>query len=197
MHPKIGLTFAAGLRHILRQDPDVLMVGEIRDAETLEMTIQAALTGHLVFSTLHCNDAAGAVARMVDMGAEPFLVASSLSGLISQRLVRRICRECKTAYKPDRELLDQLGITEPAEFYRGVGCSTCRGTGYWGRTSVFEVLDPDEDFHAAVVRKESASDLRKLMRAKGVPNLLNDGLHKAREGVTTIDEVLRAVYVEK
>jgi type II secretory ATPase GspE/PulE/Tfp pilus assembly ATPase PilB-like protein len=197
VHPKIGLTFAGGLRHILRQDPDVVMVGEIRDPETMQMAIQAALTGHLLFSTLHCNDAAGAPVRLIDMGAEPFLVASSMSAVIAQRLVRRICEKCKEPHHPAPALLGRLGITDPNPvFYRGRGCDNCRGTGYRGMIAVFEMLTIGDALRAAIVRKAPASDIRRLAREAGCRSLRDDGLRKAREGVTSVEEVLRAVYIE-
>jgi type II secretory ATPase GspE/PulE/Tfp pilus assembly ATPase PilB-like protein len=198
VHPKIGLTFAAGLRHILRQDPDVIMVGEIRDSETMQMAIQAALTGHLLFSTLHCNDAAGAPVRLIDMGAEPVLVASSLCSIIAQRLVRRICPKCKEAYEPSPAILGRLGITDKnAVFYHGRGCGECRGTGYRGMIAVFEIMTVEDTLRSAIVRKASAGELRGLARDLGCRSLRDDGLEKAREGVTTVEEIMRAVYVEE
>jgi len=197
VHPKIGLTFAAGLRHILRQDPDVVMVGEIRDPETMQMAIQAALTGHLLFSTLHCNDAAGAPVRLIDMGAEPFLVASSLCSIIAQRLVRRICTKCKEEYRPSPAILGRLGITDPDPvFYHGRGCGDCRGTGYRGMLAVFEMMIVDDALRSAIVRKTSAGEIRNIAREFGCRSLRDDGMDKARAGVTTVEEVLRSVYVE-
>ncbi len=197
VHPKIGLTFASGLRHILRQDPDVIMVGEIRDPETVQMAIQAALTGHLLFSTLHCNDAAGAPVRLIDMGAEPFLVASSVSAVVAQRLVRRICLKCKEPAQPSPALLGRVGITDPRpELYHGRGCGECRGTGYRGMIAVFEIVPIEDTLRAAIVRKVSASEIRRLARELGYRSLRDDGIAKARSGVTTVEEVLRAVYVE-
>ena len=197
VHNKIGLTFAAGLRSILRQDPDVIMVGEIRDLETLQIAIQSALTGHLVLSTLHCNDAAAGAARMVDMGAEPFLVASSLNGIIAQRLVRRICESCKTEYKVSDEMRAKLGLANDGlKYYHGRGCQNCRGTGYMGRVSVFEVIPVIESIQQAIVRKAAASEIRHLMHDAGFPNLFDDGILKARAGVTSLEEVMRAVYVD-
>jgi len=198
VHPKIGLTFAAGLRHILRQDPDVIMVGEIRDPETMQMAIQAALTGHLLFSTLHCNDAAGAPVRLIDMGAEPFLVASSLCSVIAQRLVRRICPKCKETYQPAPAILGRLGIADPNPvFYHGRGCANCRGTGYRGMIAVFEIMRVEDTLRAAIVRKASAAEIRHLARDIGYRSLRDDSIEKAREGVTTVEEVMRAVYVEE
>jgi len=198
VYPKIGLTFAAGLRHILRQDPDVIMVGEIRDTETMQMAIQAALTGHLLFSTLHCNDAAGAPVRLLDMGAEPFLVASSLCSIVAQRLVRRICTKCKEAYNPSPAILERLNITDPNPvFYHGRGCEECRGTGYHGMIAVFEIVRVEDTLRSAVVRKTSAGEIRNIARDLGYRSLRDDGLEKAREGVTTLEEIMRAVYVEE
>jgi type II secretory ATPase GspE/PulE/Tfp pilus assembly ATPase PilB-like protein len=198
VHPKIGLTFAAGLRHILRQDPDVIMVGEIRDPETMQMAIQAALTGHLLFSTLHCNDAAGAPVRLIDMGAEPFLVASSLCSIIAQRLVRRICPKCREQYQPSPAILGRLGITDPNPvFYHGRGCNECRGTGYRGMIAVFEIMTIKDTLRQAIVRKASAGELRALARDLGCRGLREDGIEKAREGITTVEEIMRAVYVEE
>ena len=198
VHPKIGLTFAAGLRHILRQDPDVIMVGEIRDGETMQMAIQASLTGHLLFSTLHCNDAAGAPVRLIDMGAEPFLVASSLCSVVAQRLVRRICTKCKEEYAASPTILGRLGITDAKPvFYRGRGCNECRGTGYRGMIAVFEIMTIDDTLRAAIVRKAASSETRGLARELGCRSLRDDGIEKAREGITTVEEIMRAVYVEE
>jgi type II secretory ATPase GspE/PulE/Tfp pilus assembly ATPase PilB-like protein len=197
VHPKIGLTFAAGLRAILRQDPDVIMVGEIRDLETLEMAIHSALTGHLVLSTLHCNDAAAAAARMVDMGAEPFLVSSAVNGIVAQRLVRRICDQCKEQAVVSDEARQKLDLpSDGAVFYLGRGCSACRGTGFMGRISVFEVIPNNESIQQAIIRKAPASEIRNIMRNCGFTTLRDDGLDKARAGVTTLEEVMRAVYVD-
>jgi len=198
VHPKAGLTFALGLRHILRQDPDIIMVGEIRDTETLQMAIQASLTGHLVFSTVHCNDAAAAAARLIDMGMEPFLITSSVIGIVAQRLVRRICPHCREPYRPSEELCRRLGLPDPnVLFFRGRGCSDCRDTGYHDRISVFEILIPTQKMREAILRRESASTIRQLAREAGVPSLQDDGLEKVLAGVTSVEEVLRAVYVEE
>jgi len=197
VHPKIGLDFASGLRSMLRQDPDVIMVGEIRDVETLRMAIQAALTGHLVLTTVHCNDAASGAARLVDMGAEPFLVASSATVFLSQRLVRRICTECKTEDQPSEETLRSLGISAAGPFYRGRGCEHCRGTGYYGRTSTFEILMVNDVISAAITRRETAGEIRRLARSLGMRSLRDDGIQKAMEGITTLEEILRAVWVQE
>ncbi|MFQ6099356.1 MAG: GspE/PulE family protein, partial [Armatimonadota bacterium] len=198
VHPKIGLTFASGLRSILRQDPDVILVGEIRDAETLTMAVQAALTGHLVFTTLHCNDTAAAPPRLIDMGLEPFLLTSSIIGFVAQRLVRRICPNCRQRAQPPPDVLKRLGLEDVSgDFYRGAGCEHCRDTGYYGRISVFEVMPLTDDIRQAILRSASASELRKIAEEQGVESLRDDGIHKARQGITTLEEVLRAVYIEQ
>ncbi len=198
VHPKIGLDFAAGLRSILRQDPDIIMVGEIRDLETLRMAIQSALTGHLVLTTVHCNDAASGAARLVDMGAEPFLVASAATAFISQRLVRKICEECRTEDKAKPEVLETLGVEDDGStYYRGRGCDHCRGTGYYGRTAVFEIMMVNDVIASAITRRESSGELRRLARSLGLRGLREDAIEKAREGMTTIEEILRGVWVEE
>jgi type IV pilus assembly protein PilB len=197
VHPKIGMTFAAGLRAILRQDPDIIMVGEIRDLETLEMAVQSALTGHLVLSTLHCNDAAAAAARMVDMGAEPFLVASSVIGILAQRLVRRICPHCKTEALITDEVRKKLDLPNDGTiYYHGTGCNQCRDTGFIGRVSVFEIVPNIQPVQQAIIRKATAAEIRGIMKANGIPCLLDDGMVKARSGITSLEEVMRAVYVD-
>lgn len=192
VNPKAGITFAGGLRSILRQDPDVIMVGEIRDRETAEIAVHAALTGHLVFSTLHTNDAAGAVTRLVDMGIEPFLIASSTIGIMAQRLVRKICDNCKTAYAAGPELLRELGLfPEPATFYRGNGCVACRGTGYRGRIGVFELIILNDAVRSQILTKASTAAIRIAAFQGGCRSLRQEGLLKAAAGVTTVEEVLR------
>lgn len=197
VHPKIGLTFAAGLRSILRQDPDILMVGEIRDPETLGMAVQAALTGHLVFSTLHCNDAAGAAARCIDMGLEPFLLTSSTIAIIAQRLVRRICEQCKQPYTPSEAEVAQFNLPEGTLLYRGQGCSRCRNLGYSGRMAVFEALRMTERIKTLIHRKESASTIRRAAIEEGMISLQQDAARKVVAGLTTPEEVLRSVYLEE
>jgi type II secretory ATPase GspE/PulE/Tfp pilus assembly ATPase PilB-like protein len=172
------------------------MVGEIRDLETLRMAIQSALTGHLVLTTVHCNDAASGAARLVDMGAEPFLVASAATGFLSQRLVRRICDKCKTEDDPKQEVLDSVGVTE-GTFYRGLGCDQCRGTGYYGRTGVFEVMMVNDVLAAAITRRESSGEIRRLAHSLGFEGLREDGIKKAAQGLTTLEEIMRAVWVEE
>jgi general secretion pathway protein E len=188
INPKIELTFAAGLRSILRQDPDIIMVGEIRDAETAEIAIQASLTGHLVLSTLHTNDAATAVTRLVDMGIEPFMIASSLSAVLAQRLVRVICPHCREAYKPAQQY---AGITLPELLYRGRGCDTCFGLGMLGRTAIYEILPIDQELCSMIIRRAHAGEIKEYAVAHGMKTLRDDGLARAAAGITTIEEVLR------
>jgi type II secretory ATPase GspE/PulE/Tfp pilus assembly ATPase PilB-like protein len=197
VHSKIGLTFAAGLRSVLRQDPDIIMVGEIRDPETLEMAVQAALTGHLVFSTLHCNDAAGAAARCIDMGLEPFLLTSSVIAIMAQRLVRRICPHCKLSEPCSPELAVRLEIEPGRPLYRGQGCDRCRSTGYQGRLAVFELMKLTEGVKALIHRKESASTIRRLAVEEGMISLRQDAIRKVVQGLTTPEEVFRSVYLEE
>jgi general secretion pathway protein E len=194
--PKIDLTFANGLRSILRQDPDVIMVGEIRDLETAEIAIQAALTGHLVFSTLHTNDSFGAMTRLLDMGIEPFLVSSSVIAVMAQRLVRRVCAACRVAYEPTREELEELGIAPQRligrTIYRpGPGCPQCKNTGYRGRTGIHELLVVDDEIRTLVMKNADAASIRRAATARGMSTLRDDGADKVLEGTTTIEEVLR------
>ncbi len=197
VNPKAGVTFAAGLRSILRQDPDVILVGEIRDKETAEVAIQAALTGHLVLSTLHTNDAPSALTRLIDMGIEPFLVSSSLIGILAQRLVRTICEKCKEEYIPSSAVLKELSIQEKTKFYRGKGCSNCKNTGYVGRIGIFELLVMNEETRKMIEEKKSADQIKKkAVENQGMKTLREDGLEKARKGITSIEEVLRVTEVE-
>ncbi len=190
--PQIGLTFANGLRHIVRQDPDIIMVGEIRDIETAEIAIHSALTGHLVFSTLHTNDASGAVTRLLDMGIEGFLVSSSLVGVLAQRLVRVICSKCKEPLNPPQEIVDKMELNEGGiTVYHGTGCEECRGTGYRGRTGIFELMIVDGEIRQLIIEKASAGIIRKKSVMKGMEVLRDNGLQKVKQGVTTIEEVLR------
>ncbi len=193
VNPKVGLTFAAGLRSILRQDPDVIMVGEIRDSETADIAVHAALTGHLLLSTLHTNDAVSAVPRLLDMGVEPFLVASSIEGVVAQRLVRKVCPHCREGYEPSEEEIKELGLEEGFTFYRGRGCDMCLGTGYKGRTAIFEVLEFDEELKQFITQNQDANGIRELAIKKGYEDMLRDGIRKIREGITTSEEVLRVV----
>ncbi|HET8759614.1 MAG TPA: type II secretion system ATPase GspE [Nitrospiria bacterium] len=195
VNPKINLTFAAGLRSILRQDPDVIMVGEIRDGETAEIAIHASLTGHLVFSTLHTNDAAGAITRLLDMGIEPFLVASSLVAIVAQRLVRALCPACRHPYHPNGDELAKLGIrsdrTPEPTCFRAVGCAECLSTGYRGRTGIYEILVLDDDLRALILSKADANAIKARAMEHGMRTLREDGAQKVLSGVTTTEEVLR------
>ncbi|MCX5749503.1 MAG: ATPase, T2SS/T4P/T4SS family [Candidatus Saganbacteria bacterium] len=199
INPKAGLTFSTGLRSILRQDPDVVMVGEIRDKETAEISIQAALTGHLVFSTLHTNDSSGALTRLIDMGVEPFLVSSSVIGIQAQRLVRKICKSCKESYTPSEKTLKDLGIEDTKGkiiFYRGKGCKNCKCTGYKGRIGIYELLIMNEKIRGLVLERNSVDAIRKAAQEAGMKTLREDGLKKAFDGVTSIEEVIRATTIE-
>jgi len=191
--PKIGLSFATGLRHIVRQDPDVILVGEIRDLETVDIAIQAALTGHMVFSTLHTNDAPGAIPRLQDMGAEPYLIASVLEGVLAQRLVRRICQVCRAPETPSAADIEALGVEAPpgVTLYRGLGCDECRNTGYRGRTAIYELFTITEDVRSLILRRASSREIRRLAVEAGMTTLRMDGWSRACEGVTTVEEVLR------
>ncbi|MEE9613425.1 MAG: type II secretion system ATPase GspE [Thermodesulfobacteriota bacterium] len=193
--PQIGLTFANGLRNIVRQDPNIILVGEIRDRETAEIAVHAALTGHLVFSTLHTNDASSAIARLLEMGLDDYLLASTLIGVVAQRLMRKICKECKRVVTPDevqlKELKEIAGDVEGIKIYEGVGCKECVSTGYWGRTAAFEILRIDEDIRSLILKSPEASSVRAAAVRKGMKTLKQDGLRLVREGSTTIEEVLR------
>jgi type II secretion system protein E len=188
---KAGLTFAAGLRAILRQDPDVVMVGEVRDKETAEIAVQASLTGHLVFSTLHTNDAPSSVSRLIDMGVEPFLISSSVIAILAQRLVRVICPECKEAYTPTGAALKEMGLKESVKFYKGKGCDHCKGSGYAGRTGIHELMVMSDEVKKLVVAKASALEIRKVAMAEGMVTLRGDGLNKVIKGITTPEEIVR------
>jgi len=190
---KSGLTFARGLRSILRHDPDVILIGEIRDSETAQIAVQASLTGHLVFSTLHTNDSPGALTRLVDMGVEPYLVASSVEAVLAQRLVRVLCEECKevdnsgTAHK----FIEREGISRGGVIYRSVGCEFCRNSGFVGRRAIFELMDMSEEIRQMVLDSASSSEIRRQARKQGWKSLAEDGWRLVAEGITTIDEVLR------
>jgi type IV pilus assembly protein PilB len=198
INPKAGLTFASGLRSILRQDPDIIMVGEIRDAETAEIATHAALTGHLVFSTLHTNDASSAIARLIDMGIEPFLVSTSLIGILAQRLIRVICTKCKEKIASTDAMLKDLGIQSSgnAAFYRGKGCPKCKESGYSGRTGIYELLIINEDIKKLVIIKASADEIKKKAMESGMKTMRDDGIEKALAGITTVEEVLRVTEEE-
>jgi len=196
VNPKIELTFASGLRSILRQDPDVIMVGEIRDAETAEIAIQAALTGHLVFSTLHTNDSFGAMTRLIDMGIEPFLVSSSVMAVMAQRLLRRVCTDCRVEADPTDEELQEVGLDRRKVganiiYKPGPGCPACKGTGYRGRSGIHELLVVDDDIRNLVMKNSDAATVRREATAKGMTTLREDGAEKILAGLTTIEEVLR------
>ena len=193
VNPKAGITFANGLRAMLRQDPDVIMVGEIRDLETAVIAIQAALTGHLVFSTLHTNDAPASITRLINMGIEPFLIAASLIGVMAQRLIRTICPKCKESYVPSKNVLEKWGLKDKPDalFYRGKGCDYCKGTGYWGRSGIFELMIIDDEMREMIIASNSTVALRKKAQEKGMRLLSEDGLNKALKGLTTIEEISR------
>lgn len=202
VNPQIGLTFASGLRHIVRQDPDVIMVGEIRDLETAEIAIRAALTGHLVFSTLHTNDAPSAIARLIDMGAEDYLIASSLLGILAQRLVRVICPSCKVEVHPVPEMLDEIGFRRgnsgigQGRFYEGRGCENCGNTGFVGRVGIYELMAINDEVRKLTVAKADSNEIRKKAIESGMRSLRDDGWLKVRQGLTSIAEVLRVTQEE-
>ncbi len=193
VNTKAGLTFAAGLRSIVRQDPDVIMVGEIRDPETAGLAIQAALTGHLVISTLHTNDAPGAVTRLMDMGIEPFLIASSLLGVLAQRLVRKVCQQCRQNYVPPPDIVAQLGLSQNGEIslVRGGGCQACRGVGYKGRMAIYEHMAVTDKIRAQIISRVPSTVIRTDLVKDGFVGLREDGIAKAIMGLTTVEEVLR------
>ncbi|MBN2405887.1 MAG: Flp pilus assembly complex ATPase component TadA [Coriobacteriia bacterium] len=197
VHEKAGLTFASALRSILRQDPDVVMIGEIRDKETGTIAIEAALTGHLVLSTLHTNDAPSAVTRLTEMGIEPFLSASAINCVLAQRLARRLCPECKEAYTPDEAVLTRIGFPfepgSPPTLYRAVGCKRCSGIGYKGRMGIHEVMTVSEEIERAAVNHASGDELKRIAVAEGMKTLKDDGLAKVAFGMTSIEEIMRVV----
>jgi type II secretory ATPase GspE/PulE/Tfp pilus assembly ATPase PilB-like protein len=191
VRPASGLTFAAGLRGMLRQDPDVILIGEVRDLETAQIAVQAALTGHMVLTTLHTLDAPGALVRLIDIGIKPFLVNSSIVGVLAQRLVRMPCTNCRESYDPEEWVRDAVAWPEGAAFVRGAGCEACNGTGYRGRTAVQEVLEMDAGLRKLLTRDVDGESVRRHVRSSGVPSLRDDGIAKAARGVTTIEEVVR------
>ncbi|MCJ7813177.1 GspE/PulE family protein, partial [bacterium] len=200
---KAGMTFAKGLRAILRQDPDIVMVGEIRDSETANIAVQAALTGHLVLSTLHTNDAAGAVTRLEEMEIEPFLISTAVLGVQAQRLVRKICPDCKEEYQPHleipQEVLKTFGLETEADslkFYRGKGCKNCNKTGYRGRMSIMEVLPMTEGIRALVLKSASADEIKKMAIQEGMRPLIQDGWIKVLKGITTLEEIMRVTNID-
>jgi type II secretory ATPase GspE/PulE/Tfp pilus assembly ATPase PilB-like protein len=201
VNARTGLTFAQGLRSILRQDPNIIMVGEVRDAETAGLAVNAALTGHLVLSTLHTNDAPTALPRLLDMKVEPFLISSTVNLVVSQRLVRRICEHCRekitisaAALKSLSEVISAPVLAVKPEFYAGKGCERCTGTGYHGRVGIHEVIELDGPTREAVLRKCSSAELRTIAVERGMTPMLLDGFEKAKLGVTTIEEVLRSAH---
>jgi general secretion pathway protein E len=195
VNPKINLTFASGLRSFLRQDPDIILVGEIRDLETAEIAIQASLTGHLVFSTLHTNDSASALTRLVDMGVEPFLVSSSLVGVVAQRLVRVLCNECKKPVTATPEQLAKINLkpedVKGRPIYHTVGCPACLNTGYMGREAIYEIMLLDDEVRAMVLQNLDAGSIKRHAIEKGMQTLRDDGAIKVLEGLTSMEEVLR------
>jgi type IV pilus assembly protein PilB len=198
VNPNVGLTFAKGLRAILRQDPNIIMVGEIRDTETAEIAVRASLTGHLVLSTIHTNDALSTITRLVDMGVEPFLVAASLSGIVAQRLVRRVCRDCQEIHEPtlrEKEIFERRGI-EIDQVVRGKGCGSCNSTGYKGRVAIHELLVIDDEIRRMVMNNQSMADIRVYAIKQGFLFLIDDGLLKVKQGLTTTEEILRVAISE-
>jgi len=197
---KVGLTFAAALRSILRQDPDIVMIGETRDHETAQIAIQAALTGHLVFSTLHTNSAPATITRLIDMGIEPFLIASSIDIAIAQRLVRKLCQSCKKRYKPTTELLESIGLTpkeaEGISFYKPEGCDECNGMGFKGRLAIFEIMQMTDGIARLTMEKADTAQIREQAKKDGMTTLLQDGIRKIKEGLTTIEEVASVAAVQ-
>jgi general secretion pathway protein E len=195
VHAHAGVSFGSALRSILRQDPDVVMVGEMRDPETAEIAVQAAMTGHLVFSTLHTNDAVGALPRLLDLGVPDYLVAAAVDGILAQRLVRRVCEGCREVYDPPRDAVRRVAGDDPLPpvFLRGAGCPACRGTGYRGRTGVYELLVMSDVLREGVVRRASRAEMRDAARREGMVPMRSDAWQKVRDGVTTVEEVLRVV----
>jgi len=200
MKPDIGLTFARCLRHILRQDPDIILVGEIRDLETAEISAQASLTGHIVFTTLHTNDAPSSIARLLDLGVEPYLLTATLEGIVSQRLIRKICENCKEPYEPNEVQLRELELTEDdikgKKFYYGRGCAKCNNTGYRGRTGIFEIMTLNDEIRELIMNRASTNLLRIAAQKAGMKLLRNAGLADIYDGITTIDEVVKETVME-
>jgi type IV pilus assembly protein PilB len=193
VHEKIGMTFSAALRSLLRQDPDVVMLGEIRDAETARIAVQASLTGHLVLSTLHTNDAPASITRLINIGVEPYLIAAAVNAILAQRLVRKICSHCREPYRPSDEMMEFLILQGMAaeQFYRGAGCDKCRKTGYSGRMGIYELMVMDDSMRDIVTRNPDVNQLRKVARERGLVSLRDDGFQKVIKGLTTVDEILR------
>ncbi|MEO1130553.1 MAG: ATPase, T2SS/T4P/T4SS family, partial [Planctomycetota bacterium] len=201
INAEIGMTFANGLRATLRQDPDVILVGEIRDEETAQLAVQASLTGHLVFSTLHTNDAPSSIIRLLDLGLESFLLTATIEAIVAQRLVRTICPKCKEQYAPTEEQLMELELTpddvQGRTFFRGRGCDTCHGSGYKGRTAIYEIMGMDDGMRDLVMKQASTAVLRDEARKRGMRTLRESGLLAIYEGLTTIDEVVRETIQEE
>lgn len=207
INPQAGLTFATGLRSFLRQDPNIILVGEIRDSETTQLAIQAALTGHLVFSTLHTNDSATAIPRLIDLGAEPFLLASVINASVAQRIVRKICPFCKEQYEPTPQVQENIRMVlgeilpkaykdgQPILLTRGKGCNECSGTGYHGRVAIFEVLKISSVINKMILQSASAKEIEMQAKKEGLIIMKEDGYLKALEGVTSIEEILRVAEV--
>jgi len=197
VHPKAGLTFASGLRSILRQDPDIIMVGEIRDAETANIVFQSALTGHLVFSTLHTNDTVSAVTRLIDMGVEPYLISSAVIGIIAQRLVRLVCNNCKEEYIPDKAILELLDLKQDREykFVKSKGCANCFNTGYFGREGVFEILPVTEPIKELIHNRAKETEIRNKAKEEGLQTLKESAIEKLLQGLTTVDELVRVIML--
>jgi type II secretory ATPase GspE/PulE/Tfp pilus assembly ATPase PilB-like protein len=196
VNPDAGFSFSKGIRSILRQDPDILMVGEIRDTETARTAIEAALTGHLVLSTLHTNDAPGAIMRLIDMGIEPFLINAAVTGVLAQRLARKICSDCKelvASQQTDRAVFDRIGI-DLDRVYKGVGCSACLGTGYKGRTGIFELLSISPAMRSLIMQKPCLDQLYAQARIDGMSTLHQDGVQKIRDGIITPHELIRSIF---
>ncbi|MFP3938661.1 MAG: GspE/PulE family protein, partial [Phycisphaerae bacterium] len=201
INEEIGLTFDRCLRSFLRQDPDIILVGEVRDLPTAEISVHASLTGHLVFSTLHTNDAPSSIARLLDLGLEPYLITATLEGIVAQRLVRRVCNHCKEEYTPSEEQLFELNLTpeevEGRTFYRGRGCEQCRGTGYSGRTAIFELMLLDDELRSLIMDRRSTNVLREAARKRGMRTLREAGLLAIYDGITTIEEVASQTIYEE
>ena len=201
INDEIGLTFARCLRHFLRQDPDIVLVGEIRDLETAEIAVQASLTGHLVFSTLHTNDAPSTIARLLDLGLESFLLTATVEAIVAQRLVRTICPRCKEKFTPSEDILRELDLTPDMiagkEFYTGTGCDYCRGTGYSGRSAIYEIMILDDNIRELIVNQGSTNKIREAARKQGMRTLREAGLLSIYDGVTTIEEIVSHTIYEE
>jgi type IV pilus assembly protein PilB len=198
VNTNVGMTFAAGLRSILRQDPNIIMVGEIRDTETAEVAVRASLTGHLVLSTIHTNDSLGTISRLIDMGVEPFLVASALSGIVSQRLVRNVCRDCKEAFPPTKREIDIFATRgiHIDKVIKGRGCASCNMTGYKGRMAIQEVLVINDEIRRAIMNEKSFQAIREIAIKNKTVFLIDDGLLKVKQGLTTTEEILKVAVLE-